>query len=94
MLAGYARLTVTDEGSGIPAEVADRIFEPFFTTKDPGEGTGLGLAMVYTIVEDHKGNIEIESPVDRERGNGTRFIILLPLNLASIDSKSNTKRVF
>lgn len=94
VFAGYARLTVTDEGSGIPAEVADRIFEPFFTTKDPGEGTGLGLAMVYTIIEDHKGNIEIESPVDRERGNGTRFIILLPLNLASIDSKSNTKRVF
>ena len=94
VLAGYARLTVTDEGSGIPPEVADRIFEPFFTTKDPGEGTGLGLAMVYTIVEDHKGSIEIESPVDRERGNGTRFIILLPLNLASVDSKSNTKKVF
>ena len=94
VLAGYARLTVTDEGSGIPPEVADRIFEPFFTTKDPGEGTGLGLAMGYTIVEDHKGSIEIESPVDRERGNGTRFIILLPLNLASVDSKSNTKKVF
>lgn len=94
VLADYIRLTVTDEGSGIPPEVADRIFEPFFTTKDPGEGTGLGLAMVYTIVEDHKGSIEIESPVNRERGNGTRFIILLPLNLASIDSKSNTKKVF
>jgi PAS domain S-box-containing protein len=94
VLADYVRLTVTDEGSGIPAEVADRIFEPFFTTKDPGEGTGLGLAMVYTIVEDHKGSIEIESPVNRERGTGTRFVILLPLNLASVDSKSNTKKVF
>jgi PAS domain S-box-containing protein len=94
VLAGYARLTVTDQGSGIPPDVADRIFEPFFTTKDPGEGTGLGLAMVYTIVEDHKGSIEIESPADRERGNGTRFIIMLPLNLASIDSKSNTRKVF
>ncbi len=92
--AGCMCLTITDEGSGIPPEVASRVFEPFFTTKDPGEGTGLGLAMVYTIVEDHKGSIEIESPVDKKAGKGTRFIIMLPLNLASVDSKSNTKRDF
>ena len=89
-----ARLTVTDEGSGIPPELVDRIFEPFFTTKDPGEGTGLGLAMVYTIVEDHKGTIEIESPAYSDSRIGTRFIITLPLNLASLDSKSNTMKVF
>ena len=84
------KLTVTDEGTGIPKDLADRIFEPFFTTKDPGEGTGLGLAMVYTIVEDHKGHIDIESPAHLDNQNGTRFIITLPLNLASSDSKSNT----
>ena len=85
-----ARLTITDFGEGIPPESQDRIFEPFFTTKDPGEGTGLGLAMVYSIIEDHKGSIEIESPAHKEGQSGTRFIILLPLNLASDDSNSNT----
>lgn len=84
------RISVTDEGHGIPPNVADQIFEPFFTTKDPGEGTGLGLAMVYTIIEDHRGSIEIESPVDPVNQNGTRFIIVLPLDLASDGSKSNT----
>jgi PAS domain S-box-containing protein len=97
---GCVRLTVTDEGTGIPPELVARIFEPFFTTKDPGEGTGLGLAMVYTIVEDHEGTIEIESPIfnkplsGESRRAGTRFIIRLPLNLASTESKSNTKKVF
>ncbi len=90
----FARLMVTDEGVGIAPEVVDRIFEPFFTTKEPGEGTGLGLALVYTIIEDHKGTIEIESPAFSERQCGTRFIITLPLNLASHDSKSNTVKVF
>lgn len=87
------RITVTDEGDGIPPNLVDRIFEPFFTTKDPGAGTGLGLAMVYTIIEDHKGTIEIESPAHLDHQNGTRFIIKLPLNLASGDSKSNTMTV-
>ncbi len=87
---GLVRITVTDHGSGIPAGMIDKIFEPFFTTKDPGEGTGLGLAMVYTIIEDHKGQIEIESPVHMDHQNGTRFIITLPLNLASHASKGNT----
>lgn len=84
------RITVTDHGEGIPAALADQIFEPFFTTKEPGEGTGLGLAMVYTIIEDHSGTIEIESPCNPVDQNGTRFIITLPLDLASIASKSNT----
>lgn len=83
LLDSSVRITVTDHGSGIPKSLADRIFEPFFTTKDPGEGTGLGLAMVYTIVEDHRGSIEIESPCHPAEQNGTRFIIHLPLNLAS-----------
>ncbi len=87
------RITVTDKGSGIPADLVDRIFEPFFTTKDPGNGTGLGLAMVYTIIEDHQGTIEIESPADPVGQNGTRFIITLPKDLASFDSKGNTSHI-
>ncbi len=72
------RITVTDYGTGIAPELQDRIFEPFFTTKEPGEGTGLGLAMVYSIIEDHKGGIDIESPAHQDTANGTRFIISLP----------------
>jgi len=71
-------LIVEDEGSGIPRAIIDRLFEPFFTTKDPGEGTGLGLALVYSIVEEHYGQITIDSPADLERQLGTRIRITLP----------------
>lgn len=70
-------ITVTDRGSGISKEHLDQVFEPFFTTKQPGEGTGLGLAMVYGIVEDLQGHIELESPVP-EHQCGTRVHIWLP----------------
>ena len=81
--ASVATIYVTDEGPGIPAEIQDRILEPFFTTKEPGEGTGLGLAMVYSIVEDHKGQLEIISPVDPLLQKGTKFVIKIPAALAS-----------
>ncbi len=71
-------LLVEDEGSGIPKAIMDRLFEPFFTTKDPGQGTGLGLALVYSIVEEHYGQITIDSPADPERQRGTRFRVKLP----------------
>jgi signal transduction histidine kinase len=71
-------LIVEDEGSGIPKAIIDRLFEPFFTTKEPGEGTGLGLALVYSIVEEHYGQITIDSPADTERQLGTRFRVTLP----------------
>jgi Na+/proline symporter/signal transduction histidine kinase len=71
-------LIVEDEGSGIPKAIMDRLFEPFFTTKDPGKGTGLGLALVYSIVEEHYGQITIDSPADPEHQRGTRIRVTLP----------------
>ncbi len=71
----FAHLSVRDNGSGIPAEKLDKVFEPFFTTKKAGEGTGLGLAMIYGAIQSHKGAIEVES----ECGKGTTFHIYLPL---------------
>jgi two-component system, NtrC family, sensor kinase len=68
-------LEVSDTGAGIPPEIAKRIFDPFFTTKEEGKGVGLGLAVVYGIVEAHGGDIEVNSRI----GEGTRFRITLPL---------------
>lgn len=69
-------LKVIDQGHGIPADKVDRIFEPFFTTKDVGSGTGLGLALVYSIIEEHYGHISIHSPVSD--GRGTCVKVSLP----------------
>ncbi|NJD57444.1 MAG: PAS domain S-box protein, partial [Nitrospirae bacterium] len=69
----YVILSVTDSGSGIPDDVRDKIFDPFFTTKGQGKGTGLGLAMVYSIVKDHKGAVTVDSMV----GKGTTFQVYI-----------------
>jgi CheY-like chemotaxis protein len=75
MKAGkYVRLTVRDNGSGMEKAILDRIFEPYFTTKDIGEGSGIGLAVVHGIVENHNGSITCDSRVDK----GTTFTIMIP----------------
>ncbi len=75
----YALLLVKDTGVGIDPEVLDRVFEPFFTTKPRGEGTGMGLAVVYGIVKSYNGYVHIESEV----GKGTTVSVFLPLYKAS-----------
>ncbi len=70
----YARVEIADSGSGIPADVLPRIFEPFFTTR--AKGTGLGLALVKRIVEEHRGHVSVSS----QDGQGTTFVIELPLS--------------
>jgi signal transduction histidine kinase/Na+/proline symporter len=77
--------SVSDEGPGILPEHIEQIFEPFFTTKDPGEGTGLGLAMVYSIVDDHGGFLDIISPADPVLNRGAKFTIKLPRYLDSLN---------
>jgi signal transduction histidine kinase len=70
----WVRVRVEDDGPGIAPEVRGRIFDPFFTTKPVGEGTGLGLAISYHIVENHGGQIRVESTP----GQGASFIVELP----------------
>jgi PAS domain S-box-containing protein len=71
---GRIRIDVADQGTGIPEHVRERIFDPFFTTKPPGEGTGLGLSISYGIIQDHGGQIEVET----ETGKGSTFTVTLP----------------
>src|SRR5258706_3571947 len=71
----HCRLTVVDDGSGIPPGIVERIFDPFFTTKEVGVGTGLGLSVVHGIISAHHGAITVDTAV----GRGTTFTILLPI---------------
>lgn len=70
-----AVIRITDNGPGIPKRIRQKIFEPFFSTKE--EGTGLGLSIVARIIEEHGGNVAVES----DEGEGTSFIIMLPIDI-------------
>jgi two-component system, cell cycle sensor histidine kinase and response regulator CckA len=70
----HIRITLTDQGTGIPPTVMERIFEPFFSTKEIGKGTGLGLSTVHTIVKSHGGFVTVYSEI----GKGTTFRVYLP----------------
>jgi signal transduction histidine kinase len=73
---GHVQIKVGDNGPGMPEEVRTKIFEPFFTTKAVGKGTGLGLSVSYGIIQEHKGEIKVDSTP----GEGTTFLITLPVS--------------
>ena len=81
----YIRLSVRDTGQGMDEDVVSHIFEPFYTTKEVGKGTGLGLAVVYGIIEQHNGGIEVISRKNR----GTVFHIYLPLGAVECECEES-----
>lgn len=80
----HVEIAVEDEGHGIPPALLERIFEPFFTTKPPGQGTGLGLSVVYSIIDEHGGTVSASNRATR----GTRFELRLP---AAADDTQDTE---
>jgi PAS domain S-box-containing protein len=71
----YFKITVSDTGPGLDAEIIDQVFDPYFTTKEVGKGSGMGMALVHGIVKTHNGAISVTS----EAGKGTTFTVLFPL---------------
>ncbi len=86
LLGACMCLTVSDSGHGMDAETVTRIFDPFFTTKKPGEGTGLGLAVVHGIMQSHEGSVAVESRL----GEGTAFRLYFPIVAAPAAGEQET----
>jgi CheY-like chemotaxis protein len=84
--AGQVVIEVSDNGPGIPPELAGRVFDPFFTTKPRGIGTGLGLAMVHGVVTELGGTVGVDTAL----GEGTRFTVRLPPSVAERPAGSDT----
>jgi len=84
----YARLIISDSGSGMTLEVQDKIFDPYFTTKPEGKGTGLGLSIIHRIIQSLNGHITVYS----EPGKGTSFNIYVPLLSEKEAAKAEPKR--
>ncbi len=82
----FVLISFSDSGCGMSQETSEKIFEPFFTTKEKGKGTGLGLSMVYSIVKQNSGMINVES----EPGEGTRFNIFFPRFAGVVSPESDT----
>lgn len=77
---GQVTIRIADTGIGIPEAIRTKIFDPFFTTKEVGEGTGLGLSMVFSIIQKHHGQIEVFSTFGEQgEGSGAEFVITLPV---------------
>lgn len=84
----YVKITITDTGVGMDAQTCRKIFDPFFTTQELGQSTGMGLASVYGIIDNHNGFIEVQSQL----GKGTRFDIYLPMIDAEVQTPEKKER--
>jgi PAS domain S-box-containing protein len=85
----FARISVSDTGEGMSPQVQEKIFEPFFTTKKVGQGTGLGLSVVHSIIKSHHGFVEVES----KTGKGSTINVYLPVDAAILSRAERTPEV-
>jgi len=86
---GWVRIAIADDGPGIPEAILHRIFEPFFTTKPVGQGTGLGLSISHSIVQEHGGQLYVQSQL----GQGATFIIELPVVGGDVQSETRAPKL-